>query len=320
MIIGVVIAHVPPYEYITDLTFAFTDVLKAFFAHAFFKASVPILAALSGYLLFISTLYLDIPKLILKKTKTLILPLIIWNIPFVTIVVMLQYYGSYTLQADYILYPFSLENWLSGLLAIFGEPFNGPLYFLRDLFVIAVIAPFYWMIFKKIPYIGLLAIIAIFAFELDGHLVLRDSMYVTYYLGILAATQKWDLKKLDKYAYPLFAVFIMFCIYITYNKRGNSDVLGIVAPFFIWPALSIITYTRLGDFLVKNTKYSFLLFLTHIPIMFIFYQLYTLLDYNIPYLIFWLVAPIITTFIVIKIIPRTEPLFPSLYRISTGGR
>jgi hypothetical protein len=145
-------------------------------------------------------------------------------------------------------------------------------------------------------------------------------MYATYYIGILAATQKWDLKMLDKYAYPLFALFIMGCVYVTYNKIDNSDAYSIITPFLVWPILAKVAYTRVGDFLVDNTKHSFLLFLSHTPIMFIFYQLYTRIDNNIPYLVFWLATPAITTFIIIKFLPKTERLFPPLYRLSTGGR
>ncbi len=320
MIIGVVIAHVPPFTFLPDLVFNFTDTTKAFFTHSFFRAAVPILATMSGYLLFISAAHLNIPKLIAKKARTLVIPLIIWNMPFAIIIVLLQYYNPDIYEARYTLYPFSLEGWLNGLLGIYGEPLNGPLYFLRDLFLIAVLAPFYWMIFKKIPYIGFAVIVIIFAFKLDGALILRDSMYVAYYLGVLAATQKWDLKALDKYAYPLFAVFIMGCIYLIYNKIDNSDAYSIVAPFLVWPILAKLTYTRVGDFLVNNTKHSFLLFLSHTPIMFIFYQLYTRIDNNIPYLVFWLATPIITTFIILKLLPKTEQFFPPLYKLSTGGR
>jgi succinoglycan biosynthesis protein ExoH len=240
--------------------------------------------------------------------------------PFAIIIVLLQYYSPNIYEARYILYPFSLEGWLNGLLGLFGEPLNGPLYFLRDLFVIAVVAPFYWMVFKKIPYIGLAVIIIIFTFNLDGYLVLRDSMYVAYYIGVLAARQKWDLKMLDQYAYPLFTLFIMGCVFVIYNKIDHSDAMSIVTPFLVWPILSKITYTRVGDFLVDNTRHSFLLFLSHTPIMFIFYQLYLRIDNNIPYLVFWLVTPIITTFIILKFLPKTEQFFPPLYRISTGQR
>ena len=320
MIIGVVIIHIPPYTALPDLAFNFTDTTKAFFSHAFFRAGVPILAAISGYLLFRSSLHLNMPKLIIKKARTLIIPLIIWNIPFAIVIVAVQYYNPHIYDAAYILYPFSLEGWLNGVFSMYNPPFNKPLYFLRDLFVIAVLAPLYWQLFKKIPYLGFAVIIVIFAYDLDGPLITRDSMYAAYYLGILAATQKWDLRMLDKYAYPLFALYVMGCIFMIFYKIDNRDAYSIIAPFLIWPILSKITYTRAGDILVDNAKPSFLLFLSHVPIMFIFYQLYMRIDNNIPYLVFWLVTPVITTFIIIKFLSKTEQISPPLYRLSTGGR
>lgn len=320
MVMGIVVTHIPPWLDITDLSFTTPETIKAFFSHALFRAAVPILAAISGYLLFSSKLFLDIKKLLTKKFRSIIIPLIIWNLPFAIIIFLLQSFDSNIYTSHHTLYPFSLSNWLIAVTAVIDSPINAPLYFLRDLFVISMLAPFYWMLFKNVPYVGLAVVLIIFYFNLDGDIILRDSMFVTFYFGILASTQQWNLRSLDKYAYSLLIIFLFACIYIVYDKIDNKETFIIFSPFLIWPALSKIVYTPLGDFLAKYTKYSFLLFLSHLPIMFVFYKIFLIIGDNIPYFVFWVISPLITIYLALVIIPKIEYLFPSAYKLSVGGR
>ena len=226
LIIGIVVTHIPPWiPDIADLSFTVSDTLKAFFSHAFFRAAVPLLVAISGYLLFSSKLYLDKKKLFTKKFRTIIIPLIIWNLPLVVIVFLLQVIDSNIYTSHHTLYPFSFDNWFIAFTGIIDAPINPALYFLRDIFVISMLAPFYWLLFKKMPYIGLGALLIIFYFNFDGALILRDSMFVTFYFGMLAATQQWDLKLLDKYGYLFLIIFLISCIYIVYNKIDNKETV-----------------------------------------------------------------------------------------------
>ncbi len=320
LIFGIVITHVPPFMELSDLTFHFAETTKAFFAHAFFRAAVPLLAAISGYLLFSSTLYQNIKKLFVKKFRSIVIPLILWNLPMAMIIYVLQKYNHGTYDAMQILYPFTLDAWLNAVTGISTLPINKPLYFLRDIFVISIIAPLYWAVFKKIPYIGLVVLLIVFYLDLDGELVMRNSMYFTFYLGILAATQNWNLKCLDKYGYHLFTVFTCACIYIIYNRINNKEAFIIFSSFMIWPALSKIVDTPIGNFFEKYSQYSFLLFLSHVPIMFILHKLYLHYAVGIPYFVFWVLAPAITIYICLAILPNTRNIFPGLYRVAVGGR
>ena len=50
MIVGIVILHVPPYVPLNEVSGLFESI-KAFFAHGVFRSSVPVLSAISGYLI-----------------------------------------------------------------------------------------------------------------------------------------------------------------------------------------------------------------------------------------------------------------------------
>ena len=320
MVIGIVVIHTPPYQYLHELGHTWTDILRIFFAHGVFKASVPVLATISGYLLFRSKLHLQIKKLISKKTKSLLLPLIAWNLPFAIIIYAMQKveFSAYSYWVD--LHPFNLLNWMQAVLGLTGTPINYPLHFMRDLFVIAMLSPLIWIFLKRIPYLGFFIILGIFWFNLDGHLVQRDTMFITFYIGALAATQQWNLKSLDQYSLHLTVLFFLACILITVFRIDEKEYFIIASPFLIWPAISLIAETRIGEALHKYSNTSFFLFLSHVPIMFFFYKIYMVTFSQVPYFVFWIICPTITVLTVIPILQIARNTFPNTAQLVLGGR
>ena len=320
MIIGIVITHIPPFEYIDAFGYSTMETIKVFFAHAMFKVAVPVLATVSGFLLFSSKLHLNYPRLLYKKSRSILLPLILWNLPFALIIYFIQKYNltSYTYWVD--LYPATIENWLLIVVGWDGLPVNYPLHFLRDLFVVALMAPLFWLLLKKIPYLGLLVVLTVYYFDLEGGLVMRNNMLVTFYLGALAATQNWNLTYLDRYSLLLFLIYICACLVITTFRIDNRELFVILSPFMVWPFFSRITNTKAGELLHKYSKNSFFLFLTHAPILFIMYKVYTHLPIDIPYFVFWISAPVITILIANPMVKKTRQWLPNASQVALGGR
>lgn len=321
LICGVVVTHIQPQIFITNIDYSLADTIKLFFSNVFFKVGVPILATISGYLLFSSRIHKDLPTLFVRKLRSIGIPLVAWNLPFVLLFFLLQIYMPQTFQGEwYSLYPFSLETWLSAIFAVFDTPINYPLYFLRDIFLITVLAPVYWSVFKKVPYIGLVVTFVIFYFNLDQGFILRNSVYFCFYLGILAATQQWNINCLDKYGYHLFSLYLAACLFIIFKKIEDIEAFIVFTPLLIWPVLSKLVNTRCGYFFEKYSQYSFLLFLSHLPILYVMHKLYLAFLPGIPYLIFWALSAIITICICLFILPLAGRLMPNVYRLAVGGR
>ena len=318
MIIGIVICHIPPYQQLSEIGYSSSETIKAFFGHGIFKAAVPVLAAISGFLLFYSGAHLHYGKLMVKKTRSIFIPLVLWNLPFAIIIYLAQKHNYYN---NYIhLYPFELGNWLKVVIGTTIEPINYPLYFLRDLCVILLMSPVQWLMLKKIPYWGLAIVLVILFFDLDGKLIFRDTMLVAFYVGGLAATQKWDLTYLDRYQAILLFIFVAACIFVTMFRIENKDMFLILSPFLIWPALSGLVNTRVGNLLHSYSRYSFFLFLSHAPIMFVIYRVFNRLSFDIPYMVFWILAPVVTVLITIPVLNKIRHLFPNVSPIFLGGR
>jgi succinoglycan biosynthesis protein ExoH len=320
MVIGIIVLHLPPYQPIGELGSSFFDFIKAFFSYAVFRATVPVLTVMSGFLVFRSSLKSNPLRLLAKKTSSILVPLIIWNIPIVIIIYMVQRNNILAQDFSVKLYPFETLNWINALTGLLDAPANYPLNFLRDLFAVSLLSPIYWLFLKKTPYLGLVAVLIIYYFELDGSFVLRNSMLVSFYIGGLAVSQNWTLTYLDRYARRLCLIFVSLCILIVVFNIKNRELFILLSPFFVWPSLSLITNTKLGVFLFKNSSSSFFTFLAHGPIITGLWLVFQRIPIEIPYFVYWFLTPPITVYLTILFSGYFKRLFPAISSIALGGR
>ncbi len=312
--------HLPPTQTLSELGGSLLDITRAFFTYGAFRATVPVLTVLSGFLLFRSNLQLQLSRLLSKKTSSIFIPMLIWNILVVAALYFLQKYGHSSHSFTTELYPFQLDNWINAITGLFSNPANYPLNFLRDLYVISLLSPLYWIILKRAPYIGLICVLFVAYFNLDGYLVLRHDMMVSFYIGGLAAIQNWDLKYLDGYAKWLLAIFIVICLAIIIFDIENIFLFRWVSPFLVWPSISLISHTKFGEFLYQNSKNSFFTFLAHGPIVFILWIIFKKIPIEMPYFIYWLIAPILTVYISMFLNGQFRKRLPRTALVALGGR
>jgi succinoglycan biosynthesis protein ExoH len=320
MIFGIVILHTPPYVPLAETGTTFFDLFKAFFQHAFFRASVPVLTFISGYLLFSSSLDLKFRLLVKKKTKTILNPLILFNLPLVFLLYFVQFSHLIDYEFSQQVYPFDVAVWLDAITGLNGSPVNYPLNFLRDLYIISISAPVFGLLIRRYPLTGLVGVFILFWFNFDGPIILRNTMPIVFYLGGLAAVYQWDLKALDKYAVIFFTVFLALCVAIVYFDIENRNYLRVVSPILIWPAAALVVNTRFGLWVSGMSKYSFFTFLMQGPLLLALWLVYQKLFTVIPYWIFWATAPILTAIILAYFYKLTRYRFPRIMQFALGGR
>ena len=320
MIFGIVILHTPPYVPLAETGSTFFDFSKAFFQHAFFRASVPVLTAISGYLLFAHSLDLNFRLLLTKKTRTLLIPLILFNLPLVIALYFFQ--QSFPIKHEFSvqLHPFELSVWLNAIVGLNGTPINYPLNFLRDLYVLALMAPIFGFLIRRYPWIGLIGIFTLFWFDFDGLIIRRNTMPIVFYLGGLAAVYRWDLKALDRYAVPLFAVFVALCVSIVYFDIENRNYLRVVSPVLIWPAVSLVVGTRFGLWVAGKSRYSFFTFLMRAPLLLAFWLFYKKVSTFVPYWSFWLVTPVFSAIVLSYLYTMLRGRYPRIMQFALGSR
>ncbi|WP_420474442.1 acyltransferase family protein [Noviherbaspirillum sp. ST9] len=318
MIFGIVILHTPPYVPLSDIGDSFFDFIKAFFQHAVFRTAVPVLTFVSGYLLFRTPALCQFAAVASKKTRTLLVPLILFNLPIALVVLYLQFAYDGVSLSTVELYPFNLLEFIDACVGLVEAPINYPLAFLRDLFVISLLAPVWHALYRHVPRLGAVLVFVVFWFNLDFKLVLRNEMAILFYFGGLASFQQWDMTRLDKHAAKLLLLFAILCAGVVAFRMENRVYLGLISPLMIWPAASLLLDTTLGKWIAGMAKYSFLTFLMQGPILTILWMGYNELPDSVPYWIFWLVAPVSTAYIVALAYRFGVANFPGLMGIALG--
>jgi len=316
MIFGVVVLHTPPYVPIANVGSAPFDLIVAFFQHAVFRTTVPVLTFISGYLLFRSSLDLQPTRLLQKKFKSIVIPFLFFNLGLVALFVLLRYGAGITLGNTSLE---STQDWLNATLGLTASPLNYPLNFLRNLIPLFLIAPLLGWLLRKAAWPGLVLVFIVFHFDLDGPFLIRDAMAPVFYLGSMAAILKWNTRSLDRYALPLLAGFLGMCACIVHFRVINTSYLQMLAPIFIWPAASLLVPTALGGWLARMSKYSYFLFLSHAPVLLMVSMVYKKYAGVIPFPLYWIATPVIVASIVICMYALCMRVAPATFNVLIGN-
>ena len=320
MIIGIVILHIPPYKPLAAYGATAFDLVRGTLTYGLFRATVPVLTAISGYIVFSSVLDKNIPKLLSKKTATLLVPLLLSNLPLLLVLFAIQRYKLANYHFAVTAYPFDWNAWLNAGMGLFEMPLNYPTHFLRDLFAISLLAPLMGMLLRKTPYLGLALILVVYWFNLDASLVLRNSMLVMFYVGGLAAVRKWDLRRLDPFAPGLLIGLVAMGVAIAIFHINNREWFYLMSPFLVWPSLALIVDSRLGRLLLRYSKASFFTFLAHGPLLLAAWILFSTYGAGLPYEIFWLLTPLIVVLLCVHGHRALLILAPRLSALLLGSR
>lgn len=316
MVIGIILLHLPPYRPLQQED----DFLKAFLTFGVFRTTVPVLTAISAYLIFTRFDFSQTLALWASKVRRILLPLLIWNAPFVLAVYLVQRYGVVAHDFSVHLHPFQPGAWADALLGIVERPVNYPLNFLRDLFVLALLSPLYLLLLRKAPWAGAALVLLVYAFDLDGLLIQRNSMLVSFYVGGAAAVHRWNLRALDAHALPLGALLIGWSLFNVVLKIDNRDALVLVSPFLVWPAMSRVERTALGNWLARHAGASFLTFLSHGPVILALWLLFNQLMPHAPYALYAFAAPILAVLLALGAHRLMQRHAPRLAGLALGER
>ncbi|MBD8629003.1 acyltransferase [Oxalobacteraceae sp. CFBP 8753] len=322
MIFGVIVLHTPAYVPMTALGTGWFDLTKAFFQLAVFRATVPVLTVISGFLLFGAMLDREPGRLWRKKGRTILIPFLFFNLALLPFALGAERFAGVKLSDA--LWPFDPAIWLNAAFGISDSPINYPLNFLRDLLVLILLAPLFGWMLRHMAWPGLVLVGVVFFSNYDGLLVRRDLMAVLFYAGGMVAVRGWNLRLLDRYAVACLIVFLAACAAIVHFRIANTTYLRIVAPFLIWPAASMLIGSRAGTWLARMSKYSFFMFLAHAPVLMVTSVLYKRFGEMLPYPVYWVLAPLVVTAILVATyqvamacMPR---LFPTLIGASGAAR
>lgn len=169
-----------------------------------FQTAVPLYFAISGYLLYLryDGNLKDYPRMAARRFKTLMLPFLLVNgfwLAWLTVTGSIPGISGTTILRE--------RGYLNMLLGIDGLPIIYPLWFLRDLFILALASPLFAFFLKRLPYAGLAGIWLCWNFMLQKGIPLEFSGAFFFYLGGLLAVKRAGLSAPRPAVIAAWAVF-----------------------------------------------------------------------------------------------------------------
>ena len=293
LIFGIVVVHIPPAMVEAPPHSDVFGMVKYSFSRALFRAAVPVLTVISGYLLFLRPERLAYRSVAIQKSQRLLWPFLLWNIPFVALLYVIQSRGMLAHDFRFQLYPADLSVLLDAAFAWREGPLNYPLNFLRDLFVLMLAYPLFLWLARIAGWWALPAVWLFFVLNLDGPIINRALMPACFYLGALLAMRKVDLQRLDRFWPVAIVLLIAASVAVAWFDIRNLTYFKTLAVPLIWIAAAPLAATRPGEWLAGLAGYSFFVFLTH---GFAVLALWLVWSHVAPpgaYAIFWVLAPFV---------------------------
>lgn len=283
------------------------------------SAGVPAFFLVSAYLMSKSTK--SYKEIIKKKVETLLLPYLLW----ILIYVMLEATGNKLLSTAFSdVTKWSGLDWIENLIGIpfIKPPIYSPLWFVRDLFILNMVAPIFKLVIKKIPYYVTLIIIGGgWYLPLPGYF--RQAICF-FMLGLFMGTIK--VKNIRAYkSKELITILIA------------SDILGIVilpdsyfiartkvlmATGLLYLVCRFVRGNRGCKWLQLIRTYSFWIYATHgklLSIMQIVSRKVLTQSDTIVFVEF-LVLPVVVISLCVMLGIVVQRLCPRIYLALTGGR
>jgi len=317
---AIVVLHADPAVELAP-THDLTSFVGNLLQHGPARSAVAVLSAISGYLLCKSRLDQTPGKLLRKKAATLIVPLVLWNLPLALVTAFAQARGKLLDQRLQLTTPDPLE-WLNALLSLNANPVDYPLHFVRDLFVLALLAGLLSSWLRRWPLAVVIGVHVVFGmFNLDGNLLLRDDMPVMFFAGGALACVQADLTKLDGQWRALLVVFSVASL--AHVLTGDSTMvpfLRMVSVLGVWPAFGALSETRFGVWLAAQSPYSFWVFASHAPVMKALRQCWNPAALGVPDALFWLWGPPVSIAIGVLTFRVAARVAPGFTGLLVGGR
>lgn len=331
------------------------NLLGITFSHVLTHIAVPCFFLISGLLFFINMKewnWIQYRNKLKSRVRTLLIPYVVWNItPWILMLIgyyikgilvdnsldkLIEYTNEYNLNILYNCHHWGETkiNWIGENLLMTG-PYDLPLWFLRDLIFMIILAPVIYLFIKKFKlwYIAILFIAYISRIwtSIPG---LQISACFFFSLGAFFSISNIKiLPTIQKYRYTIIPLsIILLLVNISYD--GVNTIIGQnIYPFFIITTVLSVFY--LTSELVKKYKFMANKFL--VSSCFFIYACHKVI---IPYLgspldicskilgyilpgmpiIRYLTTPFLTIFVCMSIMQICKKLLPGIIKWYTGNR
>lgn len=295
---------------------------------------VPTFFCISSYLFFRNFHLSKYKEKLKSRVKSLVIPYFFWSIFFLIYVVVIT---NIVIKLNV---PIQIElasieyDFFSFLKYIVWETFDGPLWYIRNLFIFFLLSPLFYQAIIKLKKGNWIIILISLGLNLVflpssyGCLYWFPIFYLSAYLAIhhkeKIESEKINLAKWKAFILGLAAVFLILISLYPENETRLFFCYRMFIPLLVW------LYCQKSKLLSKTpkniTKYSFLIYCVHMSnfysITALIQKIFILLFGNHPIVI--LLLRFVTCFAVVLVIyglaKIINKLFPRCTKIILGGR
>ena len=294
LIVGLVFLHYQAYPNSKLSPFVGLDVTQHQFATFinsfvlfFFFSVVPLLSMVSGWLFFsfkTEPALTALRRRMSGRFRSLYLPLVFWNAAILVVLLLV-----YSRHPDYALFSqlniqFRSAGWLDYVNAIFAitrHPIAFQFWFVRDLFLTALLSPILWLVLRRIPFVGM-AILGLAWMVGSGlGIFFRTDVVFFFYMGAFLQMRRLPLQVSARAALMLMGAYISLTVLralapmfmdvavghrpmlLTAAIRAMR-LLGVVA---CWGTFVQLAATRIGGRISRYGGLAFFLHSAHYPLL-----------------------------------------------------
>jgi fucose 4-O-acetylase-like acetyltransferase len=259
-------------ENVYDRDAGFFDIVYFILTRLVGLSSVSLLSIVSGYFV-VSSLKAGTWQLNVSKFRTLVVPLVSWNLLMLALLVA---YG--VISGNWRDMPeFSVIGISKALLAVTGWPLVVPLWFLRDLFVCCLLAPVLYRGLRRFPVATILALVAFTLFGENLYILQRPQLMLFFGLGMWLRIGSVSEEGIDRIAnFLAVGLIAMATIFITIRierillsemndtlRLTLDTLLRVTMAAGFWKLTELIRRSALSEPFMRFEPYAFFLFCSH---------------------------------------------------------
>jgi len=294
LVVGLVFLHYGSYPNSRISPFHGVDVhehqlatgINSFVLFSFFSV-VPLLSMISGWLFFSfadSDARSALTARIRKRFTSLYFPLVSWNALF--LVAMLALYAAsptYPLLAELNIdfAKAAKRTYGNAIFAVTAHPIGFQFWFVRDLFVTALVSPLLWFFQRRAPWVFVAVVGTCWLAEIDTIIFFRPDVVLFFFLGGLVRRHRAALH-LSRNATITFCVLYVGLIalrtlapygidmendtnrYLVDIATRATRVVGVGA---CWGVFQRIALTDMGEVVGRFGSFAFFLHAAHYPLL-----------------------------------------------------
>lgn len=294
LVVGLVFLHYGSYPNSQISPFRGIDVhehqlatgINSFVLFSFFSV-VPLLSMISGWLFFSfddSDARKALTARIRKRFTSLYLPLVFWNLAFLA--AMLAVYAAspdhpllHELNIDFA--TAAKRKYVNAIFAITAHPIGFQFWFVRDLFVTALVSPVLWFLLRRAPWPTAAVLATCWLTEVDTAIFFRADVVFFFFLGGMVRRRRAALH-VGRNATIAFSLLYIALIAlrtlapyaVDFSAGANRYVLDVatratrvVGVVACWGIFQRIALTEAGEMVGRFGSFAFFLHASHYPLL-----------------------------------------------------